>query len=99
MATHTPDYLAGRPLTAPCNRPTPIHPRTQMTQSEVKKWTPRKGKYAGAQDWTVNLDGTVDHTATVVKGAVDQFARERVPPRQVQVGYREYAWNTWAIRK
>ena len=70
-----------------------------MIQVEVKKFTPRKGRYAGAQDWTTNYDGTVDRTGTVVKGAVDQFARERVPPRQVQVGYREYAWNTWAIRK
>ena len=48
-------------------------------------------------DWTVNFDGTIDETGTVVKGAVDKFAAEVC--RQVTVAYRENAWNTWAMRK
>jgi len=50
-----------------------------------------------AQNWTVNYDGTIDETGTVVKGAVDKFATSVC--RQVTVSYRESAWNTWAMRK
>jgi len=49
------------------------------------------------QDWSRNYDGTIDETGTVVKGAVDTFARTVC--RQVTVSYREKMWNTWAIRK
>ena len=46
---------------------------------------------------TINYDGTVDETGTVVKGAVDKFAASVC--RQVTVSYREGNWNTWAVRK
>jgi hypothetical protein len=49
------------------------------------------------QNWTVNYDGTIDLTGTVVKGAVDAFAAAVC--RQVTVSYRESGFNTWAIRK
>ncbi|KAL7525472.1 hypothetical protein ACHAWF_001377 [Thalassiosira exigua] len=55
------------------------------------------GPKQGGQDWTKNYDGTIDHTRTVVKGAVDKFAR--INCRQVTVGYREGQWNSWAMRK
>ena len=51
----------------------------------------------GEQDWTVNYDGTIDETGTVVKGAVDAFAKEHHLP--ISVSYREQNWNTWAVRK
>jgi len=50
----------------------------------------------GAQNWTVNFDGTVDHTGLVVKGAVDDFARQHRLP--ITVSYREHNWNTWCLR-
>ena len=60
-----------------------------VTQDEV---TPTN------QNWTVNYDGTIiDHTGTVVKGAVDVFAASVC--RQVTASYREGGWNTWAMRK
>lgn len=49
------------------------------------------------QNWTVNYDGTIDLTGTVVKGAVDAFAASVC--RQVTVSYRENSFNTWAMRK
>lgn len=49
------------------------------------------------QNWTVNYDGTIDLTGTVVKGAVDAFAASVC--RQVTVSYREDSFNTWAMRK
>jgi len=49
------------------------------------------------QNWTINYDGTIDETGTVVKGAVDKFAKSVC--RQVTVSYRESNWNTWAVRK
>lgn len=49
------------------------------------------------QNWTVNYDGTIDETGTVVKGAVDKFAASVC--RQITVSYRENNWNTWAVRK
>ncbi len=49
------------------------------------------------QDWTTNYDGTKDETITVVKGAVDKFAKEVC--RQVTVEYRQSNWNTWAMRR
>lgn len=49
------------------------------------------------QNWTVNYDGTIDLTGTVVKGAVDAFAMSVC--RQVTVSYRESEFNTWAMRK
>ncbi|CAL6335533.1 unnamed protein product [Bathycoccus prasinos] len=49
------------------------------------------------QDWTLNFDGTIDKTGTLVKGAVDLFSQE--VGRQVTVTYREQPYNTWLIRK
>ena len=43
------------------------------------------------QNWTVNYDGTIDMTGTVVKGAVDAFAVSVC--RQVTVSYREGSFN------
>lgn len=55
------------------------------------------GPSQSGQNWTVNFDGTVDTTGTVVKGAVDEFASHM--NGQVSVSYRETGWNTWAIRR
>jgi hypothetical protein len=55
------------------------------------------GPSQSGQDWTVNFDGTIDATKTVVKGAVDSFTRAR--GLQVQVSYREPGWNSFAFRK
>ena len=49
------------------------------------------------QNWTVNYDGTIELTGTVVNGAVDAFAAAVC--RQVTVSYREDSFNTWAMRK
>lgn len=49
------------------------------------------------QNWTLNYDGTVDETGTVVKGAVDKFSAEVC--RQLTISYREQGWNSWAMRK
>ncbi|KAL7537419.1 hypothetical protein ACHAXR_007809 [Thalassiosira sp. AJA248-18] len=50
------------------------------------------------QDWSVNYDGTKDHTGTVVKGAVDTFAITVC--RQVTVSYRDKnMFHSFAIRK
>ena len=51
----------------------------------------------GAQNWTINYDGTSDKTGTVVKGAVEKFARQHRLP--ISVSYREHNWNTWCLRK
>ena len=64
------------------------------------------------QNWTLNGDGTVDESGRATKGAVDDFfkgaAEEygiggppdlRECPRQLQVTYREIAWNSWIVRK
>ena len=59
--------------------------------------TQNDGPEQTGQDWTLNYDGTKDHTSRVVKGAVDDFAATVC--RQVTVSYREKLWNTWAIRK
>jgi hypothetical protein len=55
------------------------------------------GPTRSGQNWTVNFDGTIDMTGTVVKGAVDKFAKHLNV--QVSVSYREPGWNTWAIRR
>jgi len=55
------------------------------------------GPARSGQNWTVNYDGTIDETGTVVKGAVDKFSGGKC--RQITVSYRENAWNTWALRK
>lgn len=55
------------------------------------------GPAQGGQDWTINYDGTKDHTGTVVKGAVDKFAGENC--RQVTVSYGEDSFWSWAMRK
>lgn len=49
------------------------------------------------QNWTVNYDGTVDHSGRAVKGAVDDFMTAK--NLQLVVTYREARWNTWAVRK
>lgn len=49
------------------------------------------------QNWTVNYDGTIEQSGRAVKGAVDDFMTPR--NQQITVGYRESAWNTWAVRK
>eukprot|EP00211_Chloroparvula_japonica_P013992 CAMPEP_0119155028 /NCGR_PEP_ID=MMETSP1310-20130426/51538_1 /TAXON_ID=464262 /ORGANISM="Genus nov. species nov., Strain RCC2339" /LENGTH=242 /DNA_ID=CAMNT_0007147615 /DNA_START=299 /DNA_END=1024 /DNA_ORIENTATION=- len=49
--------------------------------------------FGSKQNWTVNYDGTVDKTGLVVKGAVDEFAKEK--QRQVIVSYRQLFWNSW----
>lgn len=64
------------------------------------------------QNWTLNGDGTVDESGRATEGAVDDFfngaAEEygiggppdlRECPRQLQVTYREIAWNSWIVRK
>ena len=56
------------------------------------------------QNWTVNYDGTVDHTWDIVQGAVDEFFMSGTPAtnphyRQVTVGYGEKKWWSWAVRK
>jgi hypothetical protein len=59
--------------------------------------TQADGPAQSSQDWTLNYDGSVDHTGAVVKGAVDLFAAEQ--GLQITVSYRERGWNTWAFRK
>lgn len=49
------------------------------------------------QDWCLEEDGSRDTTGGAVKGAVIEFAAAY--KRQVQVGYREQAWNSWCIRR
>lgn len=59
--------------------------------------TNNDGPLGSGQDWSINYDGTKDHTGLVVKGAVDIFAITVC--RQVTVSYREGHFNTFAIRK
>ena len=59
--------------------------------------TQNDGPRNTGQDWTVNFDGTKDTTGRVVKGAVDDFAKQH--GLQLTVSYREPQWNTWATRK
>jgi hypothetical protein len=57
----------------------------------------------GNQNWTVNYDGTIDHTGLVTRGAIDDFFMTNPDTnphyRQVVVAYREGSWNSWAVRK
>lgn len=59
--------------------------------------TQNDGPKQTGQDWTLNWDGSIDETGTVVKGAVDKFAQE--VGRQVTITYREKGWNSWLLRK
>lgn len=52
---------------------------------------------ASGQDWCVEEDGSRDASLGAVRGAVEDFAA--LHQRQVQVAYREPAWNSWCIRK
>ena len=54
-----------------------------------------EGPQQSGQDWTINFDGTIDTTGTVVKGAVNKFAAEQ----NVTVHVSQEAWPTWAIVK
>lgn len=58
--------------------------------------TQAEGPTQSGQDWTLNFDGTIDATGTVVKGAVNKFAKER--GLKVWVG-RSEAWPTWVVVK
>ena len=56
------------------------------------------------QDWTKNYDGTVDHTRSVVKGAVNKFAKENglivnTGLKEEQKWPRKGPWPSWVIRK
>lgn len=54
------------------------------------------------QNWTVNYDGTLDETGTVVKGAVDEFfqgSNSYGHKRQIQVTYRDGIFVSWVVRK
>lgn len=46
-------------------------------------------------DWTVNYDGTIDHTRTVVKGAVNKFAAEH----NLKITQSREAFPSWATQK
>ena len=63
--------------------------------------TQHEGPDQTGQNWTLNYDGTIDTTGTVVKGAVNQFAEER--GLLVTQGTKEHwgksPWPSWAIRK
>ena len=54
-----------------------------------------EGPAQSGQDWTINFDGTIDITGTVVKGVVNKFAAEQ----NVTVYVSQEAWPTWAIVK
>ena len=48
------------------------------------------------QNWTINFDGTVDHSGRAVQGAVDEFAQRH----GVEVyASSDGAWRSWALRK
>jgi hypothetical protein len=54
-----------------------------------------EGPEQSGQDWTINFDGTIDTTGTVVMGVVKKFAAEQ----NVTVYVSQEAWTTWAIVK
>jgi hypothetical protein len=62
--------------------------------------TQDEGPQQSNQNWTINFDGSVDHTKRVVRGAiVDFFSQENSDHyRQVVVVYRE-DWPSWYVRK
>ena len=55
-----------------------------------------EGPKQSGQDWTVNFDGTIDETGTVVKGAVNKFVKEH--QLVLWIGNGE-SWPSWAILK
>lgn len=66
--------------------------------------TQNQGPAQTGQDWTLNFDGTVDATGTVVKGAVNKFALENgfkvnTGSGEQQSWPRKGPWPSWAIRK
>jgi hypothetical protein len=50
-------------------------------------------------NWTLNMDGTVDETGLIVYGAVVNFFSDPKHTRQIFVTYRDPPWNTWMVRK
>jgi hypothetical protein len=66
--------------------------------------TQDEGPQQTGQDWTKNFDGTIDKTRTVVKGAVNKFARENNLIVNTGSGEdsgwpRKSPWPSWAVRK
>ena len=57
--------------------------------------TQDEGPRQTGQDWTLNYDGTIDHTRTVVKGAVKRFAMEN----NLVISQGQEAFPSWAIIK
>ena len=68
------------------------HDYAYVTQEEVSRASTKI-----KQDWTKNIDGTVDETGRVLKGAADDFSS--FINRQLTISYQEGAWHTWAVRK
>ena len=57
--------------------------------------TQDEGPQQSKQDWTLNYDGTIDLTRTVVKGAVNKFAALH----GLTITTSKEAWPSWAAQK
>lgn len=78
-----------------------------VEQAEIQTWEENNISDDWHQDWTLNVDGTVDSTGRAVKGAVERFfsGEQGSPtdlhrcPRQLTITYEESMWNSWIVRK
>lgn len=64
--------------------------------------TQEDGPAQTGQNWTINYDGTVDHTGRAVQGAVLDFFNDEKHPeryRQISIAYRDVNFPTWFVRK